>query len=348
MSQRFSHIALGECLRVLAIVIWALILSPQAVRAQDAFKGKTITMHVAAGAGGGYGHYGQLMAQHLGRHIPGEPNVIVSYMPGAGGLNGANHLYNLAARDGTALGVLVSPAPVHAMMEPAARYDVNKFNWIGVVVPVIQALTVMRHAPAQTIEAMRETEIVAGSTGPASDTFTVPQLVNYALGTKIKIVIGYKGTADIALAMRRGEVHAWAGPWTSKSAQFPDLLDPAIATQLLQFGLKKPAGREAVPLLTELVTDPAKKSVVEFLSGPTALGYSLAAPPEVPADRIAILRNAFNAMVKDQVFLDDAKRGRSVVEATGGEELQAIVGRITSVPPNVVAEAKRVLTPPGK
>jgi tripartite-type tricarboxylate transporter receptor subunit TctC len=347
MSQAVCRSAVACCLVATAAAM-TMLVAPLPVGAQDVYKGKTITIYVAAGTGGGYGHYAQLMAQHLGRHIPGEPNVIVSFMPGAGGLNGANYLYNLAVRDGTALGVLVSPAPVQALIEPAARYDVDKLRWIGVVVPVIQAFTVMKHAPAQTIDAMRSTEIVAGSTGPASDTFTVPRLINYALGTRIKIVIGYKGTADIALAMRRGEAHAWAGPWTSKAAQFPDLLDPAVATQLLQFGLKKPAGREPVPLLTDLVADPLKKSVVEFLSGPTALGYSLTAPPDVPADRVAILRKAFDAMVKDAAFLDDAKRGRSVVEPTGGEELQAIVARITKVPANVVAEAKRVLTPDGK
>lgn len=325
----------------------ALLTGPSAV-AQDFFKGRTITVFVAAGAGGGYGHYAQLMAQHLGHFVPGQPSVILSYMPGAGGLNAANHVYNIAPKDGTALGVLLSTVPVQGLMDPAARFDVNKFQWIGVVVPVIQAFTVMRHAPAQTLDTMRQTEIVAGSTGVASDTYVVPRLVNYGLATKIKIVTGYKGTADIALAMSRGELHAWAGPWTSKAAQFPQLLDPAQATQLLQFGLAKAPGRESVPLLTDLVTDPAKKNVVAFLSGPTALGYSLTAPPDVPADRVAILRKAFEDMVRDAGVKADAEKRKAVLQPTGGAELQKIVARITSVAPAVVEEAKRVLQPDAK
>jgi len=148
--------------------------------------------------------------------------------------------------------------------------------------------------------------------------------------------------------MTRGELHAWAGPWTSKGAQFPQLLDPAQATQFVQFGLSKYPGREAVPLLTDLVTDPNRKRVVAFLSGPTALGYSLTAPPDVPADRVALLRKAFDEMVRDKDFLDDAEKRKAIVQPTGGEQLQAEVARMTNVPAAVVEEAKRVLSQDAK
>lgn len=335
------------CAGAAAYGIAALTLNPTCA-AQDFYKGRTITIFVAAGAGGGYGHYAQLIAQHLGQFLPGQPSVILSYMPGAGGINAANHVYNIAPKDGTALGVLLSTVPVQGLMEPAARFDVNRFQWIGVVVPVIQTLTVMRHAPALTLDSLKQTEIVAGSTGVASDTYVVPRLANYGLGTRIRIVTGYKGTAEIALAMTRGELHAWAGPWTSKGAQFPHLLDPAQATQLFQFGLAKFRGRENVPLLGDLVVDAAKKRVVEFLSGPTALGYSLTAPPDVPGERIAVLRKAFEDMLRDPGVRADAEKRKAVLEPSNGIELQATVARITAVPAAVVEEARRVLAPEAK
>ncbi|MPY69817.1 MAG: hypothetical protein GEU92_07005 [Alphaproteobacteria bacterium] len=308
------------------------------------YRGKTVTLYVGAGAGGGYGLYARLMAEHLGEHLPGKPTVVASFMSGSGGLKAANYVYNAAQRSGVALGVLLSPVPVQQYVRPeAAKFDVNKFQWIGVVAPVVQSFTVMRSAPATTIEGMREKEIIAGATGVGSDTYVVPKLANYALGTKIKIVKGYKGTAAIALAMERGEVHAWAGPWTSKEARFPELLNPEKAVQLFQFGLIRQPGYEETPLLTDLIAVPEKKRVAEFLSGPTALGRSLVAPPEVPSERVDALRAAFDAMVEDDAFLADAKKRKADVSPTGGAETQKLVKRITDVSPNVVEEAKRIL-----
>ena len=311
----------------------------------DFYKGRTVTLYVASSAGGGYGLYGQLMAAHFGRFLPGNPTTIPSYMSGAGGLKAANYVYNAAPKDGSALGVLLSPVPVQQyVQDKAAKYDVNKFQWIGVVAPVVQAFTVMKTAPATTLEGLRKTEIVAGATGVGSDTYVVPTLANVMLGTKIKIVKGYKGTAAIAQAMEQGEAHAWAGPWTSKAASFPRLLDPKVAVQLFQFGLARQEGHKDVPLLTELVQDPQKKKVVAFLSGPTALGRSLVAPPGVPANRLAALRTAFDRMVKDPAFLADAKRRKADVTPMSGKDLQALIREITDVPPSVIAEAKAILT----
>lgn len=313
--------------------------------AGDFFAGKTVTLYVGAGAGGGYGLYAQLVAAHYGRHLPGKPTVVPSYMSGAGGLKAANFVYNAAPKEGTALGVLLSPVPVQQHVQAsAARFDVNRFQWIGVLAPVVQALTVMKSAPASDIEGLKRTEIIAGSTGVGSDTFVVPQLANHVLGTRIRIVKGYKGTADIALAMQRGEAHAWAGPWTSKAASFPHLLDPKVAVQLFQFGLVRQQGYKDVPLLSELVSDPDAKKVVEFLAGPTALGRSLTAPPGVPGQRVAVLRKAFDDMVADPVFLADARKRKADIDPMPGAALQALIRRITDVPPQVIEAAKKILS----
>jgi tripartite-type tricarboxylate transporter receptor subunit TctC len=307
----------------------------------DFYGGKTITIYVASGPGGGYAIYGQIAARHLGRHIPGNPAVVPSYMPGGGGITAANYLFNAARQDGTALGVLFAQTQLAQFLHPKnVKYDAVKYNWIGIFADIIQAFHVSKKAKAPTLDAMKTTEIVAGSSGDGSGTYLFPKLMNDTLGTKIKIVSGYAGTNALNLAMERGEIDGFSTPWGSVEGSLSRLRE--TANQVVQYGVEKHPSYPGVPLLTDLASDPKQKATLRFVAGPSALGRSLTAPPGVPEARVAALRKAFIAMLADPEFVADAKKGRIDMNPTPGERAQALVRELADVDPAVLALAKEV------
>jgi tripartite-type tricarboxylate transporter receptor subunit TctC len=309
---------------------------------EDFYRGKVITLYVASEAGGGYGIYGQLAARHLGRHIPGHPEIIPSFMPGGGGLAAANYLYNAARQDGTALGVLFAQLQLAQFIHPTkVKYDATRFHWLGIFADITQGFVVAKRAKATDLEQLKQVSIVAGSTGAGSDTFLLPTLANRTLGLKLKIVTGYNGTQSLALAMERGEIDGFASPWGSFRGSFPQSLQQGIP--LFQYGLAPDAGFPQVPLLTDLVTDPEQRAMVRFLSGPSTIGRSLTAPPSVPADRVAALRQAFDALVTDRDFLAEADKQHIELRPMSGSKAQALIDDLSKVDPRALALAKQIV-----
>lgn len=305
----------------------------------DFYAGKQITLIAGADVGGGYDLLARLMARHLAKHIPGQPAIIVQNMPAASSLVATNYLYNVASKDGTVIG-LIQRGMLHAKMSnpSGVRFEINKFNWIGSLNSEVGVSFAWHTAPVHSTKDLFEKElIVGGMTGV--DPETTPRLYNSLLGTKFKIVNGYKGTTEIGLAMERGEVEGigdWS--WSSLKTQRPDWLRNKEITLLMQGALQKDPELPDLPLALDFVKDPADRKIMELYFTQKTAARPVVAPPDVPADRIAALRKAFNALATDQEFLADAKKSKLDVAPISGEAVEKVVALIASTPPEIAAK----------
>ena len=254
--------------------------------AEDFFKGKTLRFTVVYEPGGTYDLYGRLLITHLPKHIPGNPTIVIQYMPGAGGMVGTLNLYEKAARDGTQLGMLPRDIAVNQMLHPdAARYDAKRFNWIGRIATYTGVMLVMSRTGVKTAADLRSRDVVAGSWGNTTDSFVTPTLLNALAGTRFKIVTGYRGAADVDLAIERGEADARVASWTAlKTTRGEWLKDGRIAVPF-QTGLKRHADLPDLPLIGDLALSDDGRRILEFMNSDSSVGWNAIAPPEVPADR---------------------------------------------------------------
>jgi tripartite-type tricarboxylate transporter receptor subunit TctC len=299
----------------ISILIFGLaaMLSPASAQSTDdaaqIFKGKTIKVDIATGPGGAYGAYGLVFVQYFGKHIPGNPTVVTEYRPGAGGVVAANYLYNVAPKDGTVLAIPLAPIVLGEHTGASVQYESAKFNWIGQMAGLTRFYAVWHTSPLKTFDNLITQESVAGTTGRGSETYMNPALMNHVFGTKIKIVSGYKGSNDLMLALERGEISGASGTWANFAGNHPDWVRDNKIRFLVQIGLSKVPGYDSVPLLSDLAKNDADRQLIEFMSLVTqSVGYSVMAPPGVPDATVAVLRNAFDATMKDPDFLAGAKK----------------------------------------
>jgi tripartite-type tricarboxylate transporter receptor subunit TctC len=225
----------------------------------------------------------------------------------------------------------------------SAHYDVRTWNWIGLMAPTRNMLAVWYKAPAQTIEEATKKEVIIGATGRASPTFLVPQILNEMLGTKFKIVIGYNGVADLNLAMERGEIEGRGASWISVITQAPQYIAEKKLKPLVVDGLTPEPSIPDVPLMLDVAKTPKDKETMAFISSAAEFGRSVFVPPNVPADRVAALRAAFDATMKDPDFLADAEKRKIPIEAQGGEALGKTAAKIASSSPQAVAAARKLM-----
>ena len=317
-----------------------LVTAPaHAQSAADFYKGKNIEIFVGAGAGGGYGLYSRVLTEFMPRHIPGHPTMTLKFMAGSAGVKAANYVYNVAPKRGTALAfMLSSQATSEATGRKGVKYKSANFHWLGRMVDIITVVTVKRSAPATTIDAMKKTQLIVGITRPGSNTHITYAVMNWALGTKFKIVSGYKGSAGPALAFDRGEVHTVAAPWGTLRTRRPHFLKEI---SLVQVALAKDPERQDVPLLMDLIKDPDKKIAVRFLSAQASIGRTLAAPPGVPPYLIAALRKAFDATMRDPKFLAAAEKRMMALAPLSGAAVEKIVREHLATPAHIVKVAKK-------
>jgi tripartite-type tricarboxylate transporter receptor subunit TctC len=324
-----------------AAMLGAAVADPVA----DFYRGNSVRFLIASGVGGGSDLAGRIQAQFLSKHIPGKPNVIAQNMPGGGGVVMTNHLYNAAPQDGTVIGFAL-PGIIEAQVLYAknAKYDGRKMNWIGTASRGTGLLSVLRPAPAETLEQAKKTELIIGATGPGSGAYQMPVIAAKMLGLKLKIVTGYEGGNSISLAMERGEVHGRVVGTTSWVAQHSAWLKEGRLAHIIQVGPKDTKNFPNVPTLSEVVTDPGKKKLLTLLeAGPTA-GWSLMMGPGVPKERAAAIQKAFSDMVRDPEFINTmAKKAEADVDPMLAEQLTAFVEDVLSTPPDIVEEAKSIL-----
>jgi tripartite-type tricarboxylate transporter receptor subunit TctC len=306
------------------------------------FRGKTITVMVPSSLGATLALYGRLVVDHLGKHIPGNPTVIIESRPGAGGAVGAAYAYKIAPKDGTYIAEVLAPSVTLPILKDVG-FDGSKFQWIGSLVPRPAVISVWRETtPAKTLDEAKQKKVIVGSSGQGSETFLIPTLMNHSLGTKFDVVIGYKGGAEINQAMEQAEVHGRMQYWSGWTAGKPDWLRDNKLIHFVQYG---PRIKELpnVPSLKSLVKDEKTRQMVTFLESANRIGMGFWVPPETPKTRVATLRKAFEAMMASPEFLAVAKKIKAPVELVPGEELQVITAEAYSTPTPVIADLKRVL-----
>lgn len=299
-------------------------------RAAANFKGKTVTVYIAFGIGGGYDQYARLFARHVGRHIPGHPTIVPSNMPGANGIVAANYLYNTAPKDGTALGFLYQTiAQDQVLLQSNIQYDATKFSWIGRITSTAEILYTWHRVPVRRIEDLATRETVLGIAGPAVATYA--RLLNSSMGARFKMVRGYKSTAEIHVAMERGEVEgAYSSLSTVRSGWNHWLTEKKINILVQTIPERHPDLAE-VPAIVELGKTAEEKSVMRFFAAGGTVGRSVVAPPGVAPAQLEVLRQAFHATMKDPQFRAEAQQMKLDVEPLAGSELSKIAERVVGI-----------------
>jgi tripartite-type tricarboxylate transporter receptor subunit TctC len=311
----------------------------------DFYKGKTIQMVIGVSAGGDYDLRARLLARHLSKHIPGNPKIVPQNMLGAGGLVAANWMTNVAPKDGTALLAISSNLPVgQAVGLEGVKYDVRKFSYIGNTTDSPNVINSWHTTGITKIEQVMEKELVVGATGRSSGSYYYPAALNAFAGTKFKIVFGYRGGADVNIAMERGEVGGrGSNLWASWVSTRPQWLAEKKIHMLVQIALTRHPDLKDVPLMQELVKSELHKQVMTFISADTAIARSIVTTPDVPADRVAALRAAFDAAMKDPALLKEAAQAHQDISPATGAAAQEIANSLANASPEVVAEAKKIL-----
>ena len=327
-----------------AVALFVACMAVDSSRAQQAdFSRKTITIYIGNTAGGTYDLMGRLVARHLGHFLPGNPTVVPENMPGAGSLRAANHIFNVAPKDGTALGIVTDTIAIEqALHNPAVQFDARKLAWIGRVA-ASNAVHVMWHtSKVQSIEDAKRFEATVAGTGAGNAAETVPMLLNAVLGTKLKIIRGYPAANEAMLAMERGEVEGAVPNWTTlKTTRASWLRDGTIKVILQDVNERGPELPD-VPALGELGDTPEAKQLLGLYAGTGAIGRSLFAPPGLPPGITKALRDAFTAMSTNPEFIADARQINAELQTGSGEEVQKAVERSLDVPEGVVKRAREI------
>lgn len=312
----------------------------------DFYRGKTVTLIVSSTAGGGYDLYGRMLARHIGRHIPGNPNVIVQNMPGAGGIVAANSLFS-GPQDGTQFGTFTRGLPSEELFgTEGVRFKSNDFHWMGSMNEEVSVCAARTDSPIKRLEDLFTTESTVGGTGAGADTDFFPLLMNALFGTKYKVISGYPGGNEVNLAVERGELHGRCG-WSYssvKSTRAEWFKDRPFMKILVQMSLKKHPEIPEVPLVMELAKTEEQVQLARVVFSRQTMGRPFAIPPQVPADRVAALRTAFDKTMVDPDFLGETdKASVEINNPTTGEEVQALVAEILKTSPDLARKLASII-----
>ncbi len=335
-----------SAVRAMALAVGALAASTaMADPLADFYRGKNLQIIIATAPGGDYDTRARLLARHMPRHIPGEPNIVPTNMPGAVGVQAANYLASIAPRDGTVMHAIMQNMAAHqAIGGTGTKFDVTKFGWIGNSTDSPNLISSWHTTGITKIEQVFDKELVVGAPGTATSSVYYPLALNILVGTKFKIISGYPGGNNVNMAIERGEVGGrGSNSLAAWYATKPDWIKENKIHHLVQIALKRHPELPNVPLLFELAKNDADRAVLRFLSADVPLSRAYVTTPDVPADRLAALRRAFNATMKDPAFLAEAARGQIDISPSTGEEAEKIVADVLRTPPDVLARAKAIL-----
>ncbi len=311
-----------------------------AQNAADFYKGKTITMTMGTGPGGSFQVYAQVFAREMPRHIPGNPKIVPAFMPGAGGTKAANYLYAVAAQDGTQM--LMSHAiPLAQRLRPKGiKFKSEKFQWLGAFSAINQLLTVWHGSPIKSLDQLKKQEAIMSAFAKNHLTYQWLYLTNFTLGTKMKLITGYRGGAKNNLAMQQGETAGWAASWGNLNATKPDWLRDKKVNILVNYGLERVPEISDVPTLLELVK-PEDRPIVDFIASGTPISRAFAFGPGVPKEHTAIMRTALAKTLADPQFLAAAAKRKLPLRPRSWQETTALVNKIVNASPELVAKVKK-------
>lgn len=349
MSIFCSIISLGRIAAVVVILAtglsgWSGFAVAESVA--DFYKGKRIRVIIGYGAGGGYDSYARFITRHMARFIPGNPRMVAQNMPGAGSTRAAQFLTVKAPRDGTILATLGQNLPLSQALYPKnAGFDALKLIWIGNVNEGNNIIIAWHTSGFKTIEDVKKRQMIVPATGVRSTSVMYPRALNNIIGTKFKIIIGFKGGRRLNLSMEQGETDGRGSTaWASLKAKTPHYLRDKQVHILLQMGLKKEKELPNVPLMLDLANNPAERKVFEILASGVRIGRPIVTTPGVPLDRVKALRAAFDAAVIDQKLLAEAKRMKLDINPVPGIEVQRVVTQVVNAPKDIVALTRAALS----
>ena len=326
------------------IAVIAMLASTGLATAQpaDKFKGKVFEVVVGYDTGGGYDIYARALARHIGKHLPGNPTVIVKNMPGAQTRTAANYLYNIAPKDGTVIGTIARGLPTEELLGSGGiRFESAKFNWVGSMNNEVSIGVAWHTSPIKTFEDTKQREMIVGA---IADSLLFAQVMNAVLGTKFKMITGYKSGAEIGLAMERGEVEGRMGwSWSSVVSMNPEWIREGKIRNLVQFSTSKHADLPNVPLVTELAGNDADRALLELVFSRQVIGRPFIAPPGLDAETVQILRKAFDDTMRDPAFLAEMQKANLEVNPIPGKDVQELIARLFKTPPAVLERAKAII-----
>jgi len=315
----------------------------QAAAPADFYKGRTISIIIGYSAGGGYDLYARVLAQHLGKHIPGNPIVIPQNMPGAGSIKAANYVFSVAPKDGTVIGTFARGMASAALIGQA-NFDARKFTWLGSVTKDVTVCISWNTSPIKTWNDVMTKQFTAGGEGAAGDPDIFAKLYKNVFGAKIRLATGFPGTTDITLAMQRHEVDGLCGiSWSTVKSRYGDWVTDKKINILVQAAPSKASDLPDVPLASTLAKTTEQRQILDFAVASEVLARPFVAPPGIPAERKAVLRAAFDATLRDPAFLADAKKTMIDIDPVSGPEAEAVVASLYGLPKDVVAKAARAI-----
>jgi tripartite-type tricarboxylate transporter receptor subunit TctC len=343
MTSRAQFLVLAA-----SVIALPVFFSPAVAQSPEAFyKGRQLTMIVGNAAGGGYDVYARHVSRHIVRFLPGEPTFIVQNMPGAGGFTATNHLYNIAAKDGSVAGLLQRGVPLAPLLETRKvnmNFDARKFNWLGSVNADTGLIIVWHTAKHQTMADLFQHELVVGSSSPTLE--LIPLFLNNLLGAKLRIVQGYKSGNDVLQAMERGEVDARiTGGWTGARMVVNRWRQENKVRFLAVLSPKPNPEFPDTPLLRTFAKDDTQRQIIDLLLAAQLWGRPFALPPGVPEDRVAAMRKAFDAMTADETFLKEAAKMDLEIDILPGRDMHRLLDEQYSLSREVIDMARKAITP---
>jgi tripartite-type tricarboxylate transporter receptor subunit TctC len=338
----------NKTLKILTCCL-SLFSAPMVARAQEpvSFKGQRITILIGYGVGGGYDLYGRLAARFLSKYLPGNPTVVAQNMTGAGSLTAASHLYNVAAKDGTVLGVIGQTVPVDQILGETPRtFDATKFNWIGRLASGTETIISWHTVPVKSISDVKKQEVIVAGAGPSSGSTIYPIVLNNLIGTKFKVVSGYAGTKEMLIAMERGEVGACGAiNLSTLTAEFPSWLKEKKINILAQVSVLPHPIIPDVPTIASLGNMAEDRDVLKLVALGGDIGRALLAPPGLAPERVKVLRDAFDQMLKDPELLAFAEKNRFDISPLAGSDLQKLVEGLRDISPAVIEKLMQARRP---
>ena len=337
-----TRVVAGFIALVMAVPLWA---PARADSVADFYRGKNISVVVGYTAGGGYDLYARALARHMGKHIPGNPGFVVNNMPGAGSLTAANYLYNVAPKDGTAIGTIGRGLAMEPLIGKSnIQFDSRRFTWIGSGTNEISVCAVSSTSPVKTWEDVLTTPISVGGEGSGSDPDTFAILMRNLFGAKLNLVTGYPGGAEITLAIERGEVDGRCG-WSLSAinATRPDWIPQKKLRFLLQMSLERNPELPDVPAVVEKAKDQRQRDILKLVFSRQVMGRPFLAPPGIPEDRKQALRKAFDATMKDADFLADAKKIGLEVDPVSGADIDKLLAELYATPKETLDQARAAI-----
>jgi tripartite-type tricarboxylate transporter receptor subunit TctC len=312
--------------------------------AAEPFAGKNVTLIIGFGPGGGYDLWGRTVARHIGKHLPGKPNVVPQNMPGAGSYVAASHIYSAAPKDGTVMGIIARDAALGPLSNaPGARFDATKLSWLGSPTREHNVCIANAGAAVKDVKQLRDTTLVLGDTGPGTGTRSYPKVLNDLFGWKFKLVSGFRSSADVFLAMERGEVDGICESLDSVKQRKPDWIPNKTVNALLQAGAESPPELKSVPNVMSLAQTDEQRLVLQYLYAGQDIGRPFVAPPGLPPERLKMLRAAFDATMKDPEFVEDVRHNKFELEPEDGTHLAALIDKIYATPKPIVERVSNLI-----